>query len=266
MTTKAKALLIDITRCIGCRSCELACKQAHRLPEATEPELSSTALTVVEEHQGRFVRRLCMHCQDPACVSVCPVGALQKTSRGPVVYAADRCIGCRYCMLACPFGVPRYEWDRVAPYVKKCDMCAERFERGEVPACVEACPVGATEFGDRDEILAEARRRLGENATYIPHIYGTEEVGGTSVFFLSDVPFEKLGFAIPPMNQPLPTLTAPALSEVPTVLLLGSSLLYALYWITERRQEVALAEAEEQSRSEPSAQLVPAWRGKGGQS
>ena len=115
MTTRAKALLIDITRCIGCRSCELACKQAHHLPEDTEAELSSTALTVVEERQGRFVRRLCMHCQDPACVSVCPVGALQKTSRGPVLYAADRCIGCRYCMLACPFGVPRYEWDQVAP-------------------------------------------------------------------------------------------------------------------------------------------------------
>jgi len=242
---KTQALLIDITRCIGCRACELACKQAHGLPEEPEPELSQTALTVVQERNGRFVRRLCMHCQTPACVSACPVAALRKTALGPVVYQADRCIGCRYCMLACPYSVPRYQWDRPVPYVKKCDFCAERLNAGEAPACVEACPVGATQVGNRDALLAEARRRIQENAGYVPRIYGAEEAGGASVFFLSDVPFEELGFVTPPTNEPLPLLTASALNEVPTVVMVGSAILAALYWITQRRQLVALEEGEE---------------------
>jgi len=263
MKTQAKAILVDITRCIGCHSCERACKQVHNLPEESEPVLSGTALTVVQESQGRFVRRLCMHCQDPACASACPVGALQKTSLGPVIYAADRCIGCRYCMLACPFQVPRYEWDHLAPYVKKCNMCAERIARGETPVCVEACPVGATQFGDRAEILAEARRRIDENSTYVPRIYGAEEVGGTSVFFLSDVPFEKLGFVTPPSEQPMPILTSTALSDIPTVVVAGTALLAALYWITQRRQEVALAEAQESQPLARSQELVSGWQKKG---
>jgi formate dehydrogenase iron-sulfur subunit len=244
--TSSKAILIDITRCIGCHACDAACKQLHNFPPDPEPALSDTALTVVQEREGKFVRRLCMHCQDPACASVCPVGALEKTAAGPVVYQADRCIGCRYCMLACPFQVPAYQWDRVAPFVVKCDMCAQRVARGEQPACTEACPVGAAVFGSRAEMLAEAQKRIRENPAYVPRIYGAEEVGGTSVLFLSDVPFEKLGFVTPPMQQPMPTLTATALGEVPTVVLVGGALLSALYWITQRRHEVALAEAEEE--------------------
>lgn len=262
MALKPKAMLVDVTRCIGCHRCEQACKQIHQFPEELEPELSATALTVVQEHNGRFVRRLCMHCQDPACVSVCPVGALQKTPWGPVIYDADRCFGCRYCMLACPFQVPRYEWDHLAPYVKKCDMCADRIARGELPACVEACPVGAIQFGDREEILAEARQRIRENSAYVPHIYGEKEVGGTSVLFLSDVPFEKLGFVIPPSEQPLPVLTATALNEVPTVVMMGTGILAALYWITKRREEVARAEAVEEAAI-PSFGASFGWQQKG---
>lgn len=244
---KTKAILVDITKCVGCRNCEQACKQAHGYPLESEPVLSATALTVVEQRGEKYVRRMCMHCQDPACASACPVGALKKTATGPVVYDADKCIGCRYCMLACPFQAPRYEWTKLAPYVKKCDMCAEAVNKGGLPACVQACPTGASKFGDRDELLAEAQRRILGDPAYVRHIYGSEEVGGTSVFFLSDVPFEKLGFVAAPSKQPMATLTANALGDVPTVVLVGSSLLAGLYWITERRKQVAMAESKEKT-------------------
>lgn len=240
----SKAILIDITKCIGCRSCEQACQQLHGAPETTEARLSPTSLTVVEEREGRFVRRLCMHCQDPACASACLVGALKKSPAGPVTYDASRCIGCRYCLVACPFSVPRYEWAKLVPYVTKCDMCAARQSRGQVPACVEACPTEATTVGDRDAILEQAQRIVLSDDKYVRHIYGSEEAGGTSVFFLSDIPFEKLGFVAAP-RQALPVLTASALGDTPTVILMGGALLSGLYWITQRRREVALAESVE---------------------
>jgi formate dehydrogenase iron-sulfur subunit len=239
-----RAILVDITKCIGCRSCEQACKQVHGFPMESEAKLSVTALTVIEEHGDRYVRRMCMHCQDPACASACLVGALKKTPNGPVTYDGSKCIGCRYCLVACPFSVPRYEWTKLVPYVKKCDMCAERQLNGQQPACVEACPTGASIVGSREEILIEAERRILNDSKYVKHIYGSQEEGGTSVFFLSDVPFEKLGFISAP-QQPLPTLTANALGDTPTVILMGGALLSGLYWITQRRAEVAAAEAQE---------------------
>jgi formate dehydrogenase iron-sulfur subunit len=186
-----------------------------------------------------------MHCQDPACASACLVGALKKTALGPVTYDAAKCIGCRYCLVACPFSVPRYEWSKLVPYVKKCDMCAARQAQGQPPGCVEACPTGASIVGWRDEILEEAQRRVLNDAKYVKHIYGSEEAGGTSVFFISDVPFEKLGFTAPP-PQSMPGLSAAALGDVPTVVLVGGSLLAGLYWITERRNQVAAEEGRKQ--------------------
>ena len=242
-----KAILVDITKCIGCHSCEEACKQVHGFPMETEAVLSATALTVIETHGDKFVRRMCMHCQEPSCASVCPVGALKKSALGPVTYEADKCIGCRYCMIACPYQVPRYQWTKLAPFVKKCDMCSQRVVKGGVPACVEACPTGASTFGNRDDLLFEAQKRIIEDPKYVRHIYGSEELGGTSVFYISDVPFEKLGFITPPNSQPLPVLTANALGDVPTVVLIGGSLLAGIYWITERRKQVALAEAQAKS-------------------
>lgn len=237
----SRAILIDITKCIGCRSCEQACKEVHGFPKDTEAKLSPTALTVVEDHGDRYVRRMCMHCQDPACASACLVGALQKTAAGPVTYDSSKCIGCRYCLVACPFSVPRYEWSKLVPYVKKCDMCAARQAKGQPPACVEACPVQASISGTREEILEEAQRRILLDPKYVKHIYGSEEAGGTSVFFISDVPFEKLGFTAAP-KQPMPVLTANALGDSPTVILMGGALLSGLYWITQRRAEVYAAE------------------------
>ena len=151
-------------------------------------------------------------------------------------------------LVACPFNVPRYEWSKLVPYVKKCDMCAQRQAQGQPPACVEACPTGASIVGNRDEILEEAQRRIVTDSKYVKHIYGSEEAGGTSVFFISDVPFEKLGFVAAP-KQPMPVLTANALGDGPTVILLGGALLSGLYWITQRRAEVALAEAQDKERS-----------------
>ena len=238
---RTRAILIDITKCIGCRSCEQACKELHGFPTQTEAKLSPTALTIVEDHGGRYVRRMCMNCQDPACASACLVGALKKTSLGPVTYDGSKCIGCRYCIVACPFNVPRYQWSKLVPFVTKCDMCYARQVQGQPPACVEACPVQASVVGWRDEILEEAQRRVLGDSKYVRHIYGSEEIGGTSVFFISDVSFEKLGFTAAP-SQPMPVLTASALSDIPTVVIVGGSLLAGLYWITNRRQQVALAE------------------------
>ena len=246
-----RAILVDITKCIGCRSCEQACKQIHGFPMEAESRLSPTALTVVEERGDHFVRRMCMHCQDPACASACLVGALKKTALGPVTYDGAKCIGCRYCLVACPFGVPRYQWSKLVPYVTKCDMCATRQANGQPPACVEACPTQASIVGNRHEILEEAERRILGDEKYVRHIYGSDEAGGTSVFFISDVPFEKLGFAAAP-KQPLPVLTASALGDGPTVILVGGALLSGLYWITQRRALVAAAEAREKSEQKRS--------------
>jgi formate dehydrogenase iron-sulfur subunit len=142
-----------------------------------------------------FAKRQCMHCLHPACVSACPVSALERNEYGAVVYDAARCIGCRYCMMACPFGIPKFEWDKAIPLIRKCTFCADRQEEGLEPACTAACPTGALLFGDRDTLIAEAEARLQEQPDrYINHIYGKDELGGTSWMYLSAFPFEELGF------------------------------------------------------------------------
>ena len=152
-------------------------------------------MTVVLTRDDKFMRRLCMNCNDPSCASVCPVGALQKTALGPVTYDASKCMGCRYCMVACPFSVPKYEWGKLVPKVQKCTMCPDRVAQGKQTACAEICPTGATKFGERDELIAEAQKRIRDNpGNYVDHIYGLEEVGGTSVLLLSAVPFETFGY------------------------------------------------------------------------
>lgn len=255
MKTKHKAMLIDVTRCIGCQSCAVACKEARGFPTELETRLSPTAYTVVEEHNTKFVRRMCMHCERPTCESVCPVGAIRKLPTGPVVYDRDLCMGCRYCLQACPFQVPAYEWDKLAPYVAKCDFCAARQTNGQPPACVEACPVGAAQFGERDELLAEANRRIREKENGVQYLYGADEAGGTSVLFVSDISFDQLGFNTSLSKDPLPVLSITALNEAPMVATVGSALLAALYWITQRRREVALAESKEESLG-----ATPQWQ------
>src|SRR5512146_1873148 len=173
----SRAILYDSTLCIGCKACEGACAERWGLPYdekiAAEEKISAHKLTTIETHGDRFSRRLCMNCERPTCASVCPVGALQKTALGPVTYDASKCMGCRYCMTACPFQVPTYEWDARLPRVRKCDMCYERQLAGKPTACTEACPTGATVCGERNVLLAEARKRIAEKPKdYSPRVYG----------------------------------------------------------------------------------------------
>jgi len=192
----------------------------------------------VEPHGDYYVRKMCMHCESPSCASVCPVAALRKSPEGPVTYDASVCMGCRYCLAACPFGVPRYEWDSATPRVQKCTMCYQRVVEGKLPACVEACPAEAVTFGTRQEMLSEARLRILSNPDqYVPTIYGERIVGGTSVFVLSAVPFEQLGLNDRLPDQPMPELTWKALSKIPEVVTLGGAFMMGLFWIIERRNK-----------------------------
>jgi formate dehydrogenase iron-sulfur subunit len=244
-----RAILYDSTLCIDCKACEAGCAERWGLPYndriAAEEHLSAHKLTAVETHGDHYCRRLCMNCLQPACVSVCPVGALQKTALGPVVYDSSKCMGCRYCMQACPFQVPTYEWSKRLPLVRKCDMCSERQSHGKQTACAEACPVGATVNGDRDELIAEAGRRIaGKPGQYYNRIYGLKEVGGTSVLFLSAVPFEQIGLRTNVPQEPLPETTWRVLELLPDVVSTGSVLLGGIWWITNRRAEVARKEGK----------------------
>ncbi len=243
----SQALLYDATLCINCKQCEQACAAKNKLryddAVAAEDRQSEHKFTVVLAKGDKFMRRLCMNCADPACASVCPVGALHKTAAGPVVYDEDKCMGCRYCMVACPFGVPKYEWSKLLPRVQKCTMCADRVALGQPTACAEACPTGATKFGERDALVAEAQQRLHDNpGKYVNHIYGLNEVGGTSVLLLSSVPFEEFGYRTDITRDPLPIFTYRVLSRIPDFVPLGGILLGGVWWITHRREEVAEAE------------------------
>jgi formate dehydrogenase iron-sulfur subunit len=235
------AILNDLTRCVGCEACVWACKEVNELPRQSRPDrLSSDSLSIVERRDDLFVRRQCMHCLDPACVSVCPVAALQKTPEGPVIYDATRCMGCRYCMIACPFGIPRYEWDEPLPKVQKCTMCFERrLKEGKEPACTAACPTGATTFGDRDALIREAQDRILDHPDrYVDHIYGLKEAGGTSVLYLSPVPFAKLGFKTSVADSSYPHLTWNVLSKIPNIVSVAGVMLFGIWWLTGRKEVV----------------------------
>lgn len=249
-----KALLIDLTRCTGCRGCQVACKQWKKHEaEKTEffggpgyqnpADLSKNTFCLVTysevEKNGRlewvFGKKQCMHCQEPACVSACPVAALEKLEEGPVIYHKYRCLGCRYCMLACPFLVPRFDFQSPNPYITKCNLCFDRLDMGEIPACAKACPTGAIAFGDRDELIREAKRRISSNPSeYIHHIYGLYEAGGTCVLHLSNVPFEKLGYVTDIPERPLGERTSAAMKAIPGVIVGLTFLLGATYKLRTR--------------------------------
>jgi formate dehydrogenase iron-sulfur subunit len=247
------SILNDVTRCIGCESCVAACKSTHGLPAEDPPPrigaspdgLSALRWTSIDTlPAGGNLRKQCRHCASPACVSACPVGALQRTAEGPVIYDKDLCMGCRYCMMACPFGIPRYEWNSVSPSVRKCVFCYDDIANGRLarPACVAACPADATVYGTRVEMIGEAQRRIdGRPDLYLPRIWGLDEVGGTSVLYISHVdlptlawkPSERLG------TTPLPARTWDALRKVPFEFVGMGVLTTGVWWIIERRQKLA---------------------------
>jgi formate dehydrogenase iron-sulfur subunit len=231
-------VLVDLSRCVGCRACEHACLVRQKLPGlppasfgygAGEGKLTFKTRTFVDfptvtsgagQTQKLPVKRQCMHCLDPACVSVCPVAALEKSPRGAVIYREERCIGCRYCILACPFGVPRYEWDNaLSPRVNKCDLCDDRIANGQSPACVAACPTGTLKFGKREALLTEAQQRMSAQPKRYAALLGKKIVGGTAWLYLSDTPLERLGFPPDLPKEPMPMLTWKALSKVPYIVI-----------------------------------------------
>jgi formate dehydrogenase iron-sulfur subunit len=267
--TKTRAFLIDTTKCTGCRGCQVACKQWNQLKgEKTvffsgegyqnPPQMSEYTFTRVKfkdyekngQHEFAFYKEMCMHCNDPACASVCPVGAFHKTAEGPVVYDAKKCIGCRFCMVACPFGVPKYEWSKAFPLVKKCTGCYSRLKEGLHPACATACPTAIT-YGSRGELLKEAEKRIAARpGRYYKTIYGKEEAGGTSVLYLTQQPLDELGFR-PVTKRALPSYTWQALRFVPGVFLTVGGTLSLVSWFQHRKDRVR---KEEEQRRQAEAQ------------
>jgi Fe-S-cluster-containing dehydrogenase component len=211
--------LVDTTLCVGCRKCEQACNERHHLPKPEESfeeltvlenerRMDETSYTVVNKYYPQqigsltwrnrptFVKFQCMHCNDPSCVSACIVGALTKQPNGAVIYDPQKCIGCRYCMVACPFQVPAYEYyNALTPQVRKCTFCFNYIKDGGLPACAQVCPREVITFGKKSELLRLARWKIKNNpGKYVDHIYGEHEVGGTSWMYLAAEPFERIGF------------------------------------------------------------------------
>jgi formate dehydrogenase iron-sulfur subunit len=187
----------------------------------------------------RSVKEQCLHCQEPVCAEVCFALGLTKTPAGPVIYDGRRvCVGCRYCQLACPFGAIAMEWGEVFSRVSKCQMCPDRLREGLAPACTVVCPTEALQFGRREDLLREARQRIGKHPNrYVAHIFGEKEVGGTSWLYLSDVPFAELGFNTEVMHKSVTTYTWKYISKAP-ILAVGLPLAFAaLYTYTKRRSE-----------------------------
>lgn len=223
---KAPGMLIDISRCVGCGNCQRSCIEANELNPTTEQtqKLNSENFTYLqkfdlEDGKTRYVKRQCMHCLDAACASACPVSALYQTVEGPIAYRANRCLGCRMCMIACPFGVPTFEWnDGLTPEIRKCLFCIERQREGELPACVASCPSGALKFGARAELLKEAHARIAANPDhYINHVFGEHEAGGTAWLYVSDTPFETLGFRTDVTTREVPAYTWDIMTKLPAV-------------------------------------------------
>jgi formate dehydrogenase iron-sulfur subunit len=260
----AMGVLVDTTVCIGCRSCEAACNEANGLPKPERPfddesvldqrrDTSPAAFTVVNKYDvGDNVqitrKQQCMHCVEPACSSACIIRAMEKQSNGAVTYRDDLCLGCRYCMVACPFGVPKFEYSKASPLIKKCQFCFERQQAGQQPACVEACPVEALTFGKRSDLLKEAKRRIhADPKAYVHDVYGEHEAGGTSWLYLASVPFEKLGLPVLD-HKSYPELTSGAMGTVPAVMLMWPALLMGFHYFSHLKGEAH----EERSRHDGS--------------
>ena len=244
------AILYDSMRCGGCQSCEFACAFEHGLPD---PDLEDipvpgklrktnenrrSVINAFETSQGEvYVKNQCMHCNQPACASACLTEAMYKTKEGPVTWSEGKCMGCRYCMVSCPYDVPKFEYNSANPKIEKCNMCFERISEGKLPSCVENCPAEALTYGTRRELIAEARRRIHSDPDmYYDGIYGEHEAGGTGFLCISAVPFEELGLNTKLQKKPYPELTKGFLYSVPSVFILWPALLLGLFKATNDKQ------------------------------
>jgi formate dehydrogenase iron-sulfur subunit len=265
----AKGMLIDTTRCIGCRGCQVSCKAWNELGTSgaafsetgTYPRhldannFTRVLFREVAAEGGRvrsvFLKRQCMHCVEPACEAACPVGALTKTKDGPVVYEDARCIGCRYCMVACPFNVPKFQWEARAPFIRKCTFCADRQAAGMKPACAATCPAEAITVGERPALVAEAHRRIDASPRrYAPAVFGERTAGGTSVLYLTAVPLEALGLAGEGFrtdlgDEPHGRATREWMAKVPWFALTVGGLALGLYQHNQRKGAVQAQERKE---------------------
>ncbi|MEZ5083626.1 MAG: 4Fe-4S dicluster domain-containing protein [Bacteroidales bacterium] len=255
-TTKSEiefyGILYDSTRCVGCQSCEYACAESNELPEPVgAPEIGvirktdETRRTVVNAYDTSkgevYIKRQCMHCNQPACDAACLTQAMHKTEEGPVIWRGEKCMGCRYCMVSCPFDAPKFEYHSANPKITKCDMCFDRLQEGKMPACVENCPAEAIVFGTRRELIKEARQRIHDNPdVYVDHIYGEHEAGGTGFLYLSPVPFNELGLNTKIQTTSYPELSKGFLYSVPTVFVLWPALLLGIREATKNNQSKEL--------------------------
>jgi Fe-S-cluster-containing dehydrogenase component len=242
------AILFDSTLCIGCQACEYACSDEYGLPYAEDmpvagehrilDETRRVVINCYETSKGEmYVRNSCNHCIQPACASACLTKAMLKTDEGPVIWRDDKCMGCRYCMVSCPYDIPKFEYNSPNPKIQKCRMCYERIEQGKIPACVEECTEGAIVFGKRSELLEIAKERIyAEPDKYNHHIYGETEAGGTNLLYLASVPFEELGLNTKIQPSSYPELTKGFLYSVPTIFVLWPALLLGLRQATKNNQ------------------------------
>jgi len=276
--TNANGVLVDLTKCMGCGSCVVACKMHNgnkwvddrtdmwgrdrSAPAIGEnAELADENWTVIQKHRvplegggevWRYVKKQCLHCKDPACVSSCFATAFKQTESGAVAYHPNLCVGCRYCMLACPFSVPKFQWDKPFPMLTKCSMCGDRVANGDAPACVSVCPTNVMTFGKHADLLEEARKRIAApGSQYVQHIYGQEEAGGTLWLYISDKPFEELGFRPNVPKHSIPDNTSNFMFATPKVGIVWFAILSVLYWFTKRRSDVK--KKKEEAKTETQA-------------
>ncbi|MBW1806807.1 MAG: 4Fe-4S dicluster domain-containing protein [Deltaproteobacteria bacterium] len=257
-------LLHDTTLCVGCRSCEVACKQVNDLPPPEVPLHDKSIFenkrrptkddyTVVNrykpatEDQPAVFRKLqCMHCQEPACATVCFVNAFTKTPEGPVLYDPSVCVGCRYCVMACPYYALSYEYDKpFEPRVVRCTMCYPRIKKGLKPGCAAACPMGAIKYGKRKDLIKLARERIRKQPQrYINHVYGEHEFGGTSWLVIGGTSFKELGLFEGVTSKSMPEMGSGFLSVVPLVVTIYPGLLAGFYAFSKRKEKLAKNEKE----------------------
>lgn len=240
-----RGMLIDVTRCTGCQTCVKACSESHGLePEIAARKqscdgLSGRRLSSVQGLDGAFVKKQCLHCLEPGCVDACLVGALTRDEDGAVVYDETKCIGCRYCMLACPMDVPRYEWDKKLPLVKKCDFCFERVADGKLPACADACPNGVIVTGERQALIDEAKARIKQSPDrYLDHVYGEHELGGTAVVYIADAPLDAMGWPKQVGERAMHDYTWPVMSKTPWLALGVGGFLVGVNTVIRRRMKL----------------------------